>query len=302
MNKILIDFAGGMHGHFLESILNALDSDSDQLINDSPFRMSDRGTCRNKIYSPWSLRFCSDHYHETARLAKHQPMIDAAEHCITINLESDYRDLVLYLRLIFGRALPPECPQPGSFSQMHINFYYKMSGMQMLPVRDYVSTRFGGLREDAPDIDIHVLRSTLMHLMSENSIIMSTLKTKVPFYRDKTQHVFMLSWFYDQEKFIRELSNLASKFSIDMGTREQRVRELHREFLSLNEFAKDSGYQRCQSVLDNLDSRDPMPELDVLDQAWILHRLQQLHNKKILYTDNEFFKTPYELNQYIIQL
>lgn len=302
MNKVLIDFHGGMHGHFLECILNGLDSATADLINDSPFRCSDRGTCRNKIYHPWSLRFCSDHLHEVERIAKHQSMIDAAEHCITISLEPDHRDLMLYIRLVFGRSLPPEWPQPGAISQLHINFYHKMSSAKMIPLRDYVATRFSGLGEETPDIDVHALRSTLLHLMSKNSQFMTKLETNVPFYRNKTQHKFMFSWFYNQEKFIQEISNLASEFSIQLGQREHRVRELHQEFLSLNEFANDTSYQRCQLVLDNLDSCEPMPDLDVLEQAWILHKLQRLHNKKIPYDNNEFFKTPQELNQYITLL
>lgn len=302
MNKVLIDFQGGMHGHFLECVLNGLDSATADLINDSPFRCSDRGTCRNKIYQPWSLRFCADHFYEVSRLSKHQAMIDAAEHCITINLDPDHRDLMLYIRVVFGRSMPPEWPQPGPLSQLHIDFYHKMSSVIMVPLRDYVAARFGGVSATSPDIDVHVLRSTFMSIMSKDGRLLSKLKANVPFYRNKSQHEFMFSWFYNHEKFIQEIANLADKFSIAIETREKRLRELHLEFLSLNEFANDNSYQRCQTVLENLDSCDPMPDLDVLEQAWILSRLEQLHNKKIPYTNDEFFKTPRELNQYITLL
>lgn len=302
MNKVLIDFYGGMHGHFLECILNGLDSPTPDLINRSPFRTSDKGTSRNRMYREWSLRFCAEHFFHVERLKKHQSTIDNAEQCISIKLAADRKDLMLYLRLMFGRSLPPDMPQPGPFSEMHIDFYHKMSSTFMLPLRNYVSTRFGEPADHMQDIEIHVLRATLMYLMSADSQLSTILETKIPFYPNKTQHVFMFSWFYDHEKFIQEIKNLAGKFSIDIGTREHRVRELHQEFLSLNEFANDTSYQRCQLVLDNLDSCDPMPDLDVLEQAWVLSRLELRYNKKISYTNNEFFKTPRELNQYITLL
>jgi hypothetical protein len=70
----------------------------------------------------------------------------------------------------------------------------------------------------------------------------------------------------------------------------------------MNKFANDSSYQKCQWILDHLESKEPMPELDILEQAWILSRLETLSGQKIIYNQDDFFKTPYELYQYITLL
>lgn len=302
MNKVLIDFVGGMHGHFLESVMNGLNHVSPQLINDSPFRLSDRGTCRNKIYHPWSQRFCSDHFCDVDRLKKHQHMIDSATHCVSIVLQSDRSDLLRYVRVIFGRSIPPEWAQPGDFDQLHIDFYQKTSSKLFLPMRQRALEIDPDLdlSSTCPNINIHTLRNVLLHMLLPNSVL-DKMQQAVPYYHNKIQHVFMFSWFYDQEKFMHGVSDLCDKFSINFDSRSQRVMELHQEFLLNNEFANDSSYQRCQWVLENLNSQCPMPSLDVLDQAWILSQLSLLTGKKIIYNVDQFFKTPSALYQYITQ-
>jgi hypothetical protein len=303
MNKILIDFQGGTHGHFLESILNGLDSDSDDLINDSPFRMSDRGTCRNKIYSPWSLRFCADHFFDHDRLKKHQSMIDAAEHCITIKFQPDYRDIMHYLRVVFDRGLPPDLPQPGTFDQLYKNFYYKTSSKEFLHLRNWVIAAGSKISQSNPDIEIHILRNVLVQkMLAPTGDFLTSVRNRIPFYQEKIQHVFMFSWFYDQAKFMDGISDLSRTFNFKFQQRRHRVCELHQQFLSMNKFANDSSYQKCQWILDHLESKEPMPELDILEQAWILSRLETLSGQKIIYNQDDFFKTPYELYQYITLL
>lgn len=303
MNKILIDFQGGTHGHFLESILNGLDSDSNDLIKDSPFRMSDRGTCRNKIYNPWSLRFCADHFYESVRLKKHQHLIDSAEHCITIGFYPDYRDIMHYLRVAFDRGLPPERPQPGTFDQLHKNFYYKTADEKFLKLRTFVIEEGSKVSQDVPDVEIHILRNVLtQRVLLPTGDHLTGIRNRVPFYREKTQHVFMFSWFYDQSKFMAGISELSNKFNLKFEQRQLRVQELYQQFIGMNKFSNDSSYQKCQHILDNIESREPMPELDILEQAWILSRLQTLSGQKIIYNRDEFFKTPHELYQYITLL
>jgi hypothetical protein len=303
MTKVLIDFQGGTHGHFLESVLNGLDSESDELINDSPFRMSDHGTCRNKIYPPWSLRFCSDHFYETERLKKHQAMIDSAEHCISIKLQPDHRDILLYLRVALARSLPPEWPQPGPFDQLHVDFYHKTSSTKMLGWRRYLDLAGIEISQQQPNIEICVLRNLLKdYILSFDGPLCKHFETRIPYYQNKTQHVFMFSWFYNPEQFLNGLAGLSAQFDLKFAQRKSRVQELHQEFLRLNGFANDRSYQRCQAVIDNLESKNKMPDLDVLDQAWILNQLELLSGKKISYNNNDFFTTPYELHQYIMSL
>lgn len=303
MNKVLIDFPGGMHGHFLESVLNGIDDRSTQLIDDSPFRLSDRGTCRKKIYHPWSLRFCSDHFYEVDRLKKHQHMIDSAEHCVSIALQPDRSDLLRYIRVAFGRSLPPDWPQPGVLDNLHIDFYQKTSSKPFL----HMSQKAREINQDlnisstSSDIEIHVLRNVLVNMLLPGGPVHKRIQL-APYYKNKIQHVFMFSWFYDHEKFMQGMANLCHTFLMNFDSRSQRVGELHQEFLLKNEFANDTSYQRCQLVLENLGSRAPMPRLDVLDQAWILSQLSLSTGKKVTYNKNAFFKTPNELYQYITQI
>jgi hypothetical protein len=300
MNKILIDFVGGSHGHFLESILNGLDADSPDLINDSPFRLSDNGTCRIRIYDDWSLRFCAEHFFDQEHVKKYQPLVDSAEHCISIRFHPDNRDIMRYLRVVFDRGLWPSWPQPGTFDQLHKNFFYKTSSKKMLRLRNYAIEEGGRVSEQNPDVEIYILRNALARrMLSPTGDFLTGIKQLIPFYPEKTQHVFMFSWFYNQEKFMAGIAGLSAKFNLKFEQRQQRVRELHTQFLNMNKFANDHSYEKCRSILDNLDSPDPMPDLDILEQAWILNQLQILSGKKINYNKDEFFKTPLELYQYI---
>lgn len=295
MEKILIDYESGTHGHFLEFILNALDDPTDALLNSDPFLLSDRGTCRRRIYTPWSLRFCADHYRALYKFEARKQDIESATECIYIRLSPSSPSTITALKVILSRADPNV--DLSDFEHMHLDFFNKIKN-SMIADRFKSLIKDANLSENSPNLEYHQLRSFFTNYAFNQNHVRYNSR---PYYAEKNITDVWFADFYSWPAFLTMILRLSAKFNLNTSNRIDRLQTLHSEFLSRNQFANDNAPDICKQILNNLDSDDPLPTIGLIEQSWICSNL--LDNKGgFYYPNNKFFETPRELKKYINDL
>lgn len=296
MEKILIDYNGGTHGHFLEFVLNALDSSDDVLLNSNPFSLSDRGTCRRRIYEPWSLRFCADHFSNQYKIDQRKHDIDESKNCIRIKLKEDFSDAILALRLLLGRSDP--IMDLSDCNNLHINIFNKLTNSAKFSILLPIIEKYENvtISKISPNLEQYHIRHFFVNYSFNKQ---NPRYSDLPFYKNKkVSHVNFID-FYSWDTFLTMITNLSKKFNLSLIGRENRLRNLHHEFIKLNPYAADQGYQKCMQILNNLNSTSPMPDLDIIEQSWLCANLKGFSGG-FYYPLNDFFKTPLQLKEYIL--
>ena len=294
MKKILIDYDGGSHGHFLEFVLNSLDSPTNELLFSSPFNLNDRGTSRQRLYKPWSLRFCADHYSEQYKILERSNDIKEASDCIFIRVNHTVSQVIVALKVTLARADP--VVDLSDFENLNTNFFNKIKGSlissRILP---WFDQQHINLSNTSPDLKYYQLRHFFVnHSFNKNNLRYNAL----PFIKDKTVTDVWFDDFYSWEKFLAMITMLANKFNLNLVNRLPRLQLLHSEFLSRNLYSRDPGPKICEQILENLDSDQPMPGLGIIEQSWLCAKLSNFSGN-FYYPHDKFFKTPKQLKQYI---
>ena len=299
MKKVLIDYHGGTHGHFLEFVLNALDCADNTLLNSDPFALSDRGTCRRRIYKPWSLRFCADHFEQRYKIDQRKTDIDAATDCVYIKLNSDFSDTILMLKVAFFRG--DAVADLSDVENLHINFFNKCNNTDIgnYCIKLIRDTQGIDLTATSPNLEYYQLRHFLTNSLFNRK---NTRYNQEPYYKNKNITSVKFLDFYTWDSFLHTIKMLSYKFDLALDSdRVTRLQNLHREFLARNPWANDQGYQVCKQILDNSDSTNAMPSIGLIEQSWLCASLVDF-NGKFYYPSNKFFETPFSLKKYITDL
>lgn len=287
-NKVLIDYFGGSHGHFLEFILNGLEDDA--LLLTYPF--NEDGTCRDRIYEPYSRRFHADHF-STGYYKKFADRTADAEDtgdCITITFEDDYSDWLLYLEVAFLRGQFPG-QQIGDIEDITNNTKDKFKSYPVIL----------NLLDDNPtrsSIRRFILESLVRN--PENSLYHRV--HQVPFLTHKRIHNFKFSWFYNYTDFIAGLTELTNTFNLTLHGKERRIYELHTEFLRLNKFADRRSKKICDNVMNSLQGDDLKLSLNLIEEAYICKRIEEHTGKKLTEVDDSIFTSTGNLKKFINEI
>lgn len=299
MPKILIDYFGGAHGHFLEYILNSLDSDSDELLDSDPWSKSDLGTCRHRIYEPWSLRFCADHY-STEYYKKFDNRIvdvDNAKDYIIISFQKDFSDWMLFLEVQFYRA-HPWGTSPGLIEDIYIDTEKKLSktnyyknfldklktnykqrdGIEKWSLRMLFLDEFMRDPEKTPMFQLHVL----------------------PWFKEKNLYEFEFTSFYNTDSFMAKITEFSKIFNLLLNEdRVEKIKNKHKLFLSKNPYATRNSYERCKTILNGLDTDLEINNLNLLEESFLCKEIEKLTNTRFYSEENSFFSSTKEIRRYI---
>lgn len=284
-NKVLIDYFGGAHGHFLEFMLNALE---DKFLLDSyPFNQD--GTCRNRIYEPYSRRFHADHF-STGYYKKFDDRTADAEStgdCIAISFEDDYSDWLLYLEVAFLRGRTPGS-EIGHIDDIATNTKDKFKSYPaMLALLGDKPTR-ASIRQFILEYFVRNPATSLYHTVHQ-----------VPFLKHKTIFDFKFSWFYNYHSFIDGLTDLANSFNLTLAGKKYRIYELHTEFLRLNKFAERRSLETCDNVLQYLQGKNMALSLNLIEEAYICKRVEELSGTRLEQVDDSVFSSTGNLEKFI---
>lgn len=287
-NKILIDYFGGAHGHFLEYILNALEDD--ELLNQKPF--NDDGTCRFRLYTPNSRRFHADHF-SMLYYKNHIENTNDAESpgdCVAIVFEEDHSDWLLYVEVAVLRASHPSEPL-GPVEELHIKELKegtKYVGYNLFRngVQRYGQTK-SGIRQLFLD---HFIRDPL------NSPPYKI--HQVPFLTHKNIIDFKFIWFYNYEQFIKGIEDLAKRFDLTLDGKHHIIKERHEEFIRLNRYATRNSFERCNEIFDNLNTEMSI-DLNTIEEAYICKLIEQQTGVTLTKVDDEVFTSTNKLREFI---
>ena len=287
-NKVLIDYFGGSHGHFLEFLLNSLEDNV--LLSSYPFNSD--GTCRTRIYEPYSKRFHADHF-STGYYKKFTDRTRDAEDggsCIAIMFEDDYSDWLLYLEVAFLRAQFPGS-QIGDIDDIVNNTKDKFKSYPIM---------LNLLGDDPSKSSIRrfILESLVRN--PENSLYHSV--HQVPFLTHKQVHNFKFSWFYNYTDLIAGLTELSKLFNLTLVGKERRIQELHTEFLRLNKFANRRSKETCDNILEYLQGDDISLSLNLIEEAYICKRIEELTGNKLGEVDDSVFTSTGNLKKFINEI
>jgi len=288
INKVLIDYFGGSHGHFLEFTLNGLEDD--RLLSSYPF--NEDGTCRNRIYDPYSKRFHADHF-STGYYKKFIDRSADAEDdgdCIAITFADDYSDWLLYLEVAFLRG--------------------RRAGLEIGHIDDIVNNTKDKFKTYPVILNLlgdnptksSIRRFILEYLVRnpENSLYHRV--HQVPFLTHKRIHNFKFSWFYNYTNFITGLTELTKTFNLTLHGKERRIQELHTEFLRLNKFANRRSKEICDNILEYLQGDDISLSLNLIEEAYICKRIEELTGNKLTEVDDSVFTSTGNLKKFINEI
>jgi hypothetical protein len=278
-DKVLIDYFGGAHGHFLEYILNAACDDA--LLNSSPF--GEDGTCRYRLYTPNSRRFHADHF-SFLYYKKFPERILETEgpgECIAIVFEGDYSDWLLYLEVAFHRG-------PQSLNET-VNFNSRMSGFSKLREHVLSNNKNPKIRKNLADLFLSDPTKTPYH------------EHQVPFLTHKHITNFKFSWFYDWQDFISGIELLAKQFDLTLSGKYDIIKERYSTFIELNPYANRNSFHCCNEILNRLDEDYPL-HLNLIEEAYLCKMIERKTGVLIDTVDNSVFDTTKNLREFINEI
>lgn len=287
-DKVLIDYFGGTHGHFLEFMLNAIDDPTGILFETLPF--NEDGTCRIRSYQPYTKRFHADHY-SMEYIKKHTDRSKDANSsglCIAIMFEPDFSDWLLYLQLLLLRSYSIE-NSPGGIDNLEQNTYTKLKFFPKFREK-LVRLSNGTFNKNTPNCDRKIIRKAFLdHFIRDPANSLAHQIHRVPALTHKTLIYFQFSWFYDYEKFLCGLKKIAEKTKLTLTGKEAKIKKMHDMFLTLNVYAKCNSYQMCNEIFNTLYETEKVLKLNIIEEAYICKLVEDLTKKEVGLVNDELF-------------
>lgn len=287
MEKILIDFVAGTHGHFLEIILNTGFGCVDKM--DDPF--TSLGTSHKKSVNYHKLKmFHADHWSE-----HNSPEIKIANKIISIRFSMD--DLLVVSSVSLLRAgdmnINNDDLEHNTYNKLD-NSYYR-SVLNLL-LRSYPELRVDKINSSIPR---NILREFYKFGFRDPKINGYWLKLQqLTYLNDQNVFYFDFENFYNKQKFIIALKDLQNfvgqKFCFD-----QKIIDLHEKFLSLNPYINHK--TACDQLIYQIQQGKncAIPKLTLFQESYINAKLELLYNKEMPFHDLNYFTSTKDVLKYI---
>jgi hypothetical protein len=268
-----IDFFGGLHGHYLELIVNIF-------IDQQKFDLS------KPIFNKNGACHLKDEYPEYQPITKcahwSYLQIPFCDNDLVIRIVPQKHDMLIAVTNSFLRA----GEQSVDIKNLEIDTWSKLSKYPKMQVYKQQLEKDFGIRRDYPR---SVLRNYCYSMFNDDENGIDTYRSfdsNTPRY-----HEFPFRSFFNFLKFIVELNKIAKFVNLEFQPTTELWR-VHQEFLFINQ-----GYHseiKCQRILESIFSNTPMTlDLTIPEEAWINYQLGQTVN----FSDDSFLmQNQYPLN------
>lgn len=250
-----IDFFGGLHGHFLELVVNTAINQNGYDLSKPQFTQD--GACHLKNFD--------SSYHKTT-VAGHfsffKMPFDINDQVIQIVPTAD--DMLIGLTNCFLRA-GDDAIDIVSLEKDTINKLTSFSIGKGTNFANTIKSEHGV----AVDYPRSVIRNYFYSMLSDNSLGLDMFTMHDPFPRQK--HIFPFRAFFNIGTFYQELNKIANFLNMDFYPTVE-LSKLHNEFLQHNQgyFSELKCKQVWQAILHN-DSLDI--KLNLIEESWINHQV-----------------------------
>lgn len=252
-----IDFFGGLHGNYLELVIN-------HAIDQNPYDIStpqfnDNGACHKKIesnqYQPITVAGHFSYFNKT---------FDSSDQVIRIVPKQE--DMLIAITNSFLRA----GDKTFDLDNLETNtiekllYFPKAANFLKILIRDYGETK---------DYPRGVLRNYFYSMFDDpvNGIDMMTNWLPAQHY-----HNFAFESFFDINFFFESLQKIANFVNLRFLPTPALV-NLHFEFLRLNQ-----GYHsqlKCNKIIEAIITNQSMPlKLNIIEEAWVNYRISRTFN------------------------
>jgi len=251
-----IDFYGGLHGNYLELVIN-------HAIDQNPYditrpQFTEDGACHRKIDSDYQPVTVAMHYSFFNSTFKDTDLI--------IRIVPDPDDMLIAVTNSFLRA----GDQKFNINDLETNTIEKL--LPLAKATNFLNTltRDHGEMKNYPRA---ILRNYFYSMFADpaNGIEMMTKWLPAKHY-----HNFAFKSFFDITHFFQSLQKVA-KFVNQEFLPSRNLVDLHVEFLKLNQ-----GYQSqctCNKVMEAIITNQSIPiELNIIEEAWINYKISRTFN------------------------
>jgi hypothetical protein len=277
---IYIDFFGGLHGHFLEYSINALDP-------------------RIKPYSPFN-KLGNSHNPFPRVLAKadhytffNKQLPDASE---VIEIRVTVDDCLLINLLSFSRA--------GDYN-FDLYSFDKNFSTKVRNTEFYEGFRQSLLHYnidiDADDIVPKcILRESLKFnftVPAQNSL-MSVVNT---FHYSKNAIPVYIRQLYNKQTYLDLMEQIVQRYQLPYNVDQDWYSALWTEFIERNKVIQDEQYAKdiLQAVVDKTEMEI---RLNIIQEAWLDAELERLYNIEMPAEQDVYFLNTIQINQYLKRL
>lgn len=254
-----IDFFGGLHGNFLELVVNCWIDKNPYDIERTVQFTADVGSChiknRQLDYKPITT-------------AKHYSWVDLPfdDDDLVIRIVPETHDLLIAVTNSFTRA----GDQKLDIDNLEIDTYSKMASLPKLKRFLDLLVERHGLVDQYPR---SVLRKYFYAMFDDHPHGLGMFTDWLP---AKKTHDFRFSSFFNVSDFLEELQRVSKFVNLEFHP-DSKLINLHRDFLSRNQ-----GYIsqiKCSKILDSIVNQTPMDiQLNIIEEAWINYKLTRLFN------------------------
>jgi hypothetical protein len=285
MNTVSIDFVAGSHGHFLEFVCNKFIA---KLPMDwSPFNHLGASHIQNQEYIN-NMVFVADHYSELKL-----PLTKKI-----IRISFNYDDLLLLSSISLLRA--------GDYGikneDLHINTFHKLNNQHYSYLIRQITRSYPKiiLTEASPDCPKHILREFFKFGFKEPQTHGFIKKLNNLVYNNEHDVFdFSFEYFYNKQKFIKNVVNLADWVGSPITEDYASIEELQDNFLQQQIYRND--LSTCNEIINAIskNSHIGIPKLTLFQESYINGRLENMYNKEMFFLQRNYYKNTKEIIEYL---
>jgi hypothetical protein len=252
-----IDFFGGLHGNYLELVVNHAIDQNDYDITDNQFL--DTGACHLKSYSKSYVPITRcGHYSSWQQ--------NFNDHDFVVRITAAPEDMLIAVTNSFLRA----GNQMLDIDHLEQDTYHKMFCLPKL--RSFLRTltdRYG-IRRSYPR---HILRHYFYSMFAVPECGLHMYNRWLP---ANHFHEFQFSSFFSFEKFYQELQSVANFFNLEFLPSADMI-VLHENFLRVNQGWHS--HIKCSNIIESIIRQKNIPlDLNIVEESWINWKITQIFN------------------------
>lgn len=287
MNKILIDFVAGAHGHFLEVLLNKFFHTT--VVDFSPFTTLGTSHVATKEYTD-SKVFHAAHWTE-----RYPEELATASKVISIQFSQD--QLLFFSSLSLLRAKDKKIAN----NDLEYDTYNKLNNKFYRDTLDQILAAYPFLtvNETNSNIPRHVLREFYKFGFKNPDQNGYWLKQKQMSYPNTTEvFYFNLDCFYNRSLLVERLKQLEQFVGKPFDFSDE-FYQMHDQFIN------GVQYLDCQSTCDQIinavinEIDIGIPNLTLFQESYINAKLENFYNKEMPFYQPEYFTNTKDVLNYI---
>lgn len=294
IDQILIDFAGGTHGNFLEYLLNKFYYSEDW---SPPF--TDIGTSYNKEYNPPDKKFFAGHFarEENPDRELFSEYVNRSQKVIMITYESTEL-LQMALNSIYRAGdskIDIDNLENNTYNKlMKFNFYHEL--METLNKSYNLQCS-----EVNPDVPRYILREFFKFAFKYDMInsYITSQNSAEKFLQNKDVFKFPYKSFFDFDLLVVELNKIAEYYNLTLAIDQIYLKQIHNTFL--NRIIGLSDTAICDTIINNINDNIDIniPKLNLFQESYINGKLEKLFNKEMPFKMDIYFTNTRQIIDYL---